>query len=474
MVFSSVSFLLFFLTPLLVFYFIVPARFRGLRNGILLLFSLAFYGFGGLSYLMILLVSVLVNYTCGRMVDAAKSKRWKQIAVALSVLFGLGAMGWFKYSGFFVETVNALGMSLPVPEVTLPIGISFFTFQGLSYVIDVYRGDAKCQKNPLYVALYIALFPQLVAGPIVRYQTVASEIEDRRETVSEFSDGLTRFLLGLSKKLLLANAMGEVADSVYAIQTASLSTATAWIGAVAYTMQIYFDFSAYSDMAIGLGRMFGFHFLENFNYPYIAMSVTDFWRRWHISLTTWFRDYLYIPLGGNRCRRWKHIRNLAVVWFLTGLWHGASWNFIVWGAWFFVLLMGEKFVWGGLLEQTPGPLRHLYTMLLVMISWVFFRAPDLSSAVDFLAVMFGQAGAGLVSGDSVYYLRQYLPEFVLCVVGACPIKIVLQRYLNPRKERIGYAVVLAAAPKALAMGLLGLSYMKLASGGFNPFIYFQF
>lgn len=261
------------------------------------------------------------------------------------------------------------------------------------------------------------MFPQLVAGPIVRYTAIASEIVVRTETVTEFSDGLVRFLFGLSKKILLANAMGEAADYIFSIPFSSLSTAAAWVGAAAYTLQIYYDFSAYSDMAIGLGHMIGFHFPENFNYPYIAASLTDFWRRWHISLTTWFRDYLYIPLGGSRCGRWKHIRNLAVVWLLTGLWHGASWNFIAWGIWFCFWLMGEKFVWAGLLERTPKPLRHLYTLLLVMISWVFFRSPALTSALSFLAAMLGCAKGGLLSGEGIYYLLEYLPEFV-CVSSA--------------------------------------------------------
>lgn len=327
MVFNSVSFLIFFMPGVLLTYFVVPQKFRALRNGVLLLFSLAFYAFGGVKYLTLLMLSILTNYLCGLFAAVKKYSICPKIAVTFAVVLNLGLLGWFKYAGFVAEILNSLGAAIPVPQIILPVGISFFTFQGMSYVIDVARGSAACQKNIFYTMLYIALFPQLVAGPIVRYTTIEQEIITRNENLQDFSSGLVRFLLGLSKKVLLANAMGEVADPVFASANSQLSMGTAWIGAIAYTLQIYFDFSAYSDMAIGLGKMFGFHFLENFNYPYIASSVTDFWHRWHISLTTWFRDYLYIPLGGSRCKTWKHIRNLVIVWLLTGLWHGAAWNY---------------------------------------------------------------------------------------------------------------------------------------------------
>ena len=298
MVFSSLAFLLYFFPCLLICYFVVPRRFRGVRNLILFLFSLIFYLYGGAKYLPLLLGSVAVNYVGGLFVSEQWPKWLRNIAAFLTVTVNLALLGWFKYAGFFAQTVNDFGGHLSVPDIVLPIGISFYTFQGLSYVIDVRRGHAKVQKNPLNVALYVVLFPQLVAGPIVRYTTVEEEIIGRRENIDDFSDGLVRFMLGLGKKMLLANTMGEVADALFELNPGDLSTSLAWVGAVAYMLQIYFDFSAYSDMAIGLGRIFGFHFLENFNYPYIATTITEFWRRWHISLSTWFRDYVYIPLGG--------------------------------------------------------------------------------------------------------------------------------------------------------------------------------
>ncbi|NLA85988.1 MAG: MBOAT family protein, partial [Clostridiales bacterium] len=340
MVFSSVGFLFFFLPSLLVVYYIVPRQFRELRNLVLLGFSLFFYAYGGPRFLILMLVSITINYICGLFVSDLHSNRTRRFFLSAAVVLGLGLLGWFKYSGFFAETLNALGTSLPIPHVILPIGISLFTFQSLSYVIDVYRGETPTMKNPLRIALYISLFPQLVAGPIVRYSTIADQIGNRNESLTGFSEGAMRFVFGLAKKMLLANTLGLIADKAFGLDGGALSSGTAWLGALAYTGQIYFDFSAYSDMALGLGRMFGFHFLENFNYPYIAKSITEFWRRWHISLTTWFRDYVYIPLGGNRCAKWKNIRNIVIVWFLTGFWHGAAWYFIFWGIWFCVLLLG--------------------------------------------------------------------------------------------------------------------------------------
>ena len=302
MVFSSLIFLLFFLTALYVCYFIVPRRWRWLRNCVLLVFSLFFYRCGGADYLPLLLASILINYL-GGLLAASERPALRKLGLWGAAALGLGLLGWFKYAGFAAENLAALGLPVEMPQIVLPIGISFFTFQGLSYVIDVYRGDARCQENPLYVALYVALFPQLVAGPIVRYTTVEEEIVQRNESLEEFSQGVVRFLFGLGKKMLLANAMGEIADGVFAQSPETMALSLAWVGAAAYTFQIYFDFSAYSDMAIGLGRMFGFHFLENFNYPYISKSIAEFWRRWHISLATWFRDYVYIPLGGSRDRK---------------------------------------------------------------------------------------------------------------------------------------------------------------------------
>ena len=387
MVFSSVSFLVFFLPCLLVLYFMVPRRYRGARNFILLAFSLAFYACGGPKFLLLMLLSIVINYCCGLLAGPKHRPAVRKAGVTLAAVLGLGLLGWFKYAGFFGEMLHALMPFIPVPQVTLPIGISFFTFQGLSYVIDVFRDDAAVQRSPLKLALYISFFPQLVAGPIVRYTTVADEIDERHESVSEFSAGAVRFLFGLAKKMLLANAVAQIADAAFS--AVSPSVALAWLGAVAYTFQIYFDFSAYSDMAIGLGRMFGFHFLENFNYPYVSRSVTEFWRRWHISLGSFFRDYVYIPLGGKK----KHqLLNMAVVWALTGLWHGASWNFVLWGLYFFVILAAEKTIGEKRLRRIPTILRRVGTMLLVILGWNIFYFTDLTQLLQHFGLLFGLLG----------------------------------------------------------------------------------
>ena len=471
MVFSSILFLLFFLPALFFCYFCLPQRFRAARNGVLLVFSLFFYACGGTYYLPVLLCSITVNYLCGLMAAPERPPAVRRAGLWGAVVLGLGLLGWFKYAGFLSDNLTRLGLRLDLPQIVLPIGISFFTFQGLSYVIDVYRGGAACQRNPFYVALYVALFPQLVAGPIVRYSTVAQEITDRRESLSEFSQGTVRFLFGLAKKMLLANAMGEIADAVFAQSPASMAAATAWVGAAAYTFQIYFDFSAYSDMAIGLGRMFGFHFLENFNYPYISQSVTEFWRRWHISLSSWFRDYVYIPLGGSRRSPARNLFNLAVVWLLTGLWHGAAWTFVLWGVWFLLLLAGEKLLWGRGLARLPRVFRHGYVLLAVMGSWVLFRSPDAAYAGSYFQAMLGLGGGA--DGQAVYYLLQYWPEWITCLIAALPVKVWLQDRL-PEEGTGPAALVRIWCPKLAALALLALSYVKLACGSFNPFIYFQF
>ena len=474
MVFSSLAFLLYFFPCLLVCYFLIPRRFRMARNVVLTVFSLIFYAYGGAKYLPLLLCSVLINYIGGLLVSERYGRTMRNVAAFVTVAANLLLLGWFKYAGFFAQMVNDLGGAVPVPEIVLPIGISFYTFQGLSYVIDVRRGDAKVQKNPLNVALYVVLFPQLVAGPIVRYTTVEEEIMGRRESLDDFSDGLVRFCLGLGKKMLIANIMGGLADAVFAQNPTELSVALAWIGAVAYMMQIYFDFSAYSDMAIGLGRMFGFHFLENFNYPYIATSITEFWRRWHMSLSSWFRDYVYIPLGGNRCANWKHIRNIAVVWLLTGLWHGAAWNFVAWGAWFGILLLGEKYIWGLILHRLPRLVGWLYTFVAVIFSWVLFRSPSIQYAVAFIGTMLGIGGDGWWCIDAVFYLYQYGFYLIIAVIGAVPIKIALQNLLKAHEQSAICRFIQDWMPKVFALCVLILSFMKLATGSFNPFIYFQF
>ena len=461
MVFSSYTFLFYFLPPLLILYYLIPRRSLGGRNLVLLAFSLFFYFAGGPRHLPLMLLSIAINYVGGLL--CAKRRRW---ALVLTMAVNLGLLGWFKYAGFVGENLQALGLPLSVPEVVLPIGISFFTFQGMSYVIDVYRGDTPPAKNPLQVALYIALFPQLVAGPIVRYTTVAEELVSRRETFDDFAAGALRFSFGLAKKMLLANNLSLMADEAFS--TAPIGAAAAWLGAIAYTGQIYFDFSGYSDMAIGLGRMFGFHFEENFNYPYLSKSVTEFWRRWHMSLSGWFRDYVYIPLGGSRAGTAKQVRNILLVWTLTGLWHGAAWNFLLWGLYFGVLLLGEKFWWGKALERAPSPLRHLYAMVIVVLGWVLFRCEGLSAVGSYLGAMFGLSGAGW--GQALYFLRQYGVFLAVGAVASLPVKDALRAALQRRKaERaIQWGSALAG------LGLLGLSFLQLISSTANPFIYYRF
>ena len=474
MLFTSSVFLLFFLPALLLCYFAVPARFLPARNVVLLLFSLLFYAFGGLRYLALLAVCVLVNYLGGlamsRQPDPARRKRVLAAAVAVN----LALLGWFKYAGFAARTLSALGVPIPVPDIVLPIGISFFTFQGMSYVIDVYREDVPVQRDPLKVALYIALFPQLVAGPIVRYGTVEERLGRRTHTLRDFSDGLTRFLYGFGKKMLLANAMGKIADQAFAlVGRPGLTVTLAWLGALAYTFQIYFDFSGYSDMAIGLGKLFGFRFPENFNYPYVSRSVTEFWRRWHMTLSSWFRDYVYIPLGGNRCAPARHILNLIAVWGLTGLWHGANWTFVAWGLYYGVLLIAEKYLLAGVLPRVPPPVRQLVTFLLVLLGWVLFRADAIGDAGLYLRTMFG--GGTFAAGQTVYILREYLPELLLCVLASFPVKRIPMNWLaeRGRKDRRWFLAG-EIAPKAFALAVFALSYLKLVFGSFNPFIYFQF
>ena len=472
MTFSSVLFVHIFFAALLCCYFFPLVRRRGTKNMILLLFSLAFYACGGLAWFPLILLSIGINYVFGLLVARGDDRRRKKRLLALGVGLNLLLLFCFKYLGFLTENLHALIPSVPALEIALPIGISFYTFQGLSYVVDVYRGDAAAEKDPCRVALYISLFPQLVAGPIVRYTTVAGEIAVRRESWDEAYAGTARFILGFAKKLLLANPLGEIADAAFAQSGDMLTVSLAWLGAIAYTGQIYFDFSGYSDMAIGLGRVFGFHFLENFNYPYISESVTEFWRRWHISLSSWFRDYVYIPLGGNRCSRAKQIRNIAVVWLLTGIWHGAAWNFIAWGGYYALLLIGERYIWGRTVGCAPAALRHLYAMTLVIFGLVVFRAPTLHGAWDYVRAMLGLTGAPLSGAQSEFILRQYWVELLAGLVASVPLLPWLEGWLETRgsvlRRTAGWL-----APVALLV-LFVLAYMRLLSSGFNPFIYFQF
>jgi len=462
MLFSSTIFLFLFLPIVLLVYHLLPRTFR---NGWLLVASLFFYAWGEPRFVLLMLTSILINYLFALAVHAYRTRIGVKWIMFSMIVVNLGLLGWFKYSGFFVTSINeTFQTTLFVPEVVLPIGISFFTFQAMSYVIDVYRQAGQIQKNPLNLALYIALFPQLIAGPIVRYETVADEINHRRETLPEFAQGVRRFIIGLSKKLILANGCGQVADTIFNMK--DLSMGLAWIGIIAYALQIYFDFSGYSDMAIGLGLMFGFHFLENFNYPYISKSVSEFWRRWHISLGSWFRDYVYIPLGGNRVSPWKQYRNLGIVWMLTGLWHGASWTFVAWGVYYGIWIMLEKAFLGKILARVTV-LATIWTLVLVLVGWVFFRAETFPEAVTYIQAMF--VPDVLWDDRASYQLVQNGVILALSCLAATPIPKRIGEWVVRSSGQIGQTL-----QYGYAMVLLFLATSALVASTFNPFIYFRF
>ena len=457
MIFSSAEFLFLFLACTLLGYYNPFFRGRRFRNVFLLLVSLFFYAWGEPVNVLLLLASIAVNWWFGRRVE--RSVNHRRALLTAAVVFNLAGLFVFKYLGFVCR--NLAGLGLPAPEVSLalPIGISFYTFQAMSYVIDVYRGKSPAQRSILDVGLYVAFFPQLIAGPIVRYETVAQEIHSRQETWADFCAGVPRFIVGLGKKVILANNMAIIADAAFGL-VHPLSAPMAWLGAVAYALQIYFDFSGYSDMAIGMGRMFGFHFLENFDHPYLAVSITDFWRRWHISLSTWFRDYVYIPLGGNRVSPRRHLMNLFVVWLLTGIWHGANWTFILWGMGYFLLLMAEKY---GHIHRKLGKLSRVWTLFWVLMLWVLFRAESISAAGSYLAAMF-TGGRGDMA-DFLYYfgnMKVYLAAAVTCCL---PWHKLWRRI--PETPRAW----LEAAGQA-ALLLVVITYV--VSSTYNPFIYFNF
>ncbi len=439
------------------------------RNYILLLASLVFYSWGEPKYLVLLVGIVLINYGVGLCIHAfQRPKIW----LTVGIIANLCTLGFFKYRFFVVHNINTLfGSNLSIAQVVLPLGISFYIFQALSYIIDVYRGHGKVQKNLANLMLYISLFPQLIAGPIVRYADIDKQLTQRKESVELFSSGITRFIIGLSKKVILANSIAVVADKAFTEITTpeGISVSFAWIGVACYMLQIYFDFSGYSDMAIGLGRMFGFRFLENFNYPYIADSVSEFWRRWHISLGSWFRDYVYIPMGGNRRGIKRTLINLGIVWILTGLWHGAQWSFIFWGLYFCMLILLEKFVFHNLLSRMPKGLKITITLLLVLLGWVLFRAPRFLVALEYYAVMFGLTSAPFWGEGTDFFLYEYGVIFIIAAVCATPwLKHMVTRYLKPR-------TLLFQVGEIVGLGvLLYVSTSFLVVSNFNPFIYFNF
>ncbi len=461
MIFSSLPFLFFYLVAVLAVYKLSPLK---LRNLILLVVSLFFYGWGEPVYILIMLLSIVVDYVHGMLVERwREDDRKARRAVASSVFFNLAILVFFKYWDFLAGNLNALtGLQLPVLGLPLPIGISFYTFQTMSYTIDVYRQDAPVQKNPIAFGAYVTLFPQLIAGPIVRYKSVADQLEERREDLDKFVSGIRRFTVGAAKKVLLANAIGQLWDQSLASE--GLTAAGAWLGLAAYAFQIYFDFSGYSDMAIGLGRMFGFEFLENFNYPYISKSVVEFWKRWHISLTTWFREYVYFPLGGNRVPKWKWIRNILIVWTLTGIWHGAGWNFLLWGLYYGAWMLAERLFLGKWLEKLPGAVRHIYTMFIVLIGWALFAVEDMGRLGAYFSSLFG--GGGWFSPVDGYRLRTYLPTLAILAIGSTPL-------MGKLWDRLGEKTRAVLQP-LLVLGALILCTASLVDAGYNPFLYFRF
>ena len=467
MLFSSLTFLYLFLPAVLLAYAVFPAR---LRNGALLAASLLFYFCGEPEYTLLILGETLVSYLIARWMAGAASPRLRRALLAAELLAALGALGLFKYADFAIGTVNALfGGALPLLHLALPIGISFYTFQTLSYVIDVYWGRLAAERNFVRYAAYVTLFPQLIAGPIVRYQDVAEDLCGRRMTADGLYEGLSRFVLGLSKKVLLANVLGQlVSDMTVAAERSVLG---AWLLAVGYALQIYFDFSGYSDMAIGIGRVFGLRFPENFNYPYLAHTVTDFWRRWHMTLSSWFRDYVYIPLGGNRRGLPRQLWNILIVWTLTGLWHGANWTFAAWGMYFALLLTLEKLFLLRVLERLPRAVGRIYTLLAVLLSFVLFQSERFSAALALLSEMFGAAGTALQSSAAVYALRSYGLLLLMGCIGATPLPKKLAARLGARRWGAGALRVLTPAVLLL---LLLLCTAYLADGSFNPFLYFRF
>ena len=471
MPFTEPAFLFYFLPATLLAHQLLPVRFRNL---LLTLASLLFYAVGEWAFVGWLLASTAATYAVARGIDAWRSLPAARVLLAVGVTTDLLLLGWFKYAGFGARTLVALGFSsLALPAIALPLGISFFTFHKISYKVDVFRGTAEVRRNPLDLLLYILFFPQLIAGPIIRYHDIAGELLSRTVRTSDLAEGIRRFGVGLAKKMLVANTLGVVADQVFALDAERLSTPAAWVGLVAYTLQIYFDFSGYSDMAIGLARMFGFHFLENFDYPYTARSITEFWRRWHLSLSRWFRDYLYLPLGGNRRGAWRTYRNLGVVFLLCGAWHGASWNFVLWGVFHGALLIAERAGAGAWLTRLWTPLRHLQAMLWVMLGWVLFRAETLSAAGHYYRALVGLGAPG----DAFEVVSALTPSVVLAltagIIGSTPVLGQLDERWRTLLGNRG-PTILGWAGTCAVTALMVLSLLQVASGTYNPFIYFRF
>ena len=468
MVFSSIVFLFTFLPAVMILYYLLPVRFR---NVILLLASLVFYALVEPVYLFLMLLSILFNYFSG--LDIARNlqdKRAAKRSLVFNLIINLAVLGFFKYEGFVLDTLNGiLPVHISYHALPLPIGISFYTFQILSYIIDVYRGNVKVQTNLPNFALYVTMFPQLIAGPIVQYADVDEQLASRKVSWTKFGEGSMYFIRGLAKKVLLANTSGMIFTEVSGLAKGNIAVMTAWLGAFAYMFQIYFDFSGYSDMAIGLGKMFGFEFNMNFNYPYVSKSITEFWRRWHISLSSWFRDYVYIPLGGNRVSKIKHIRNLLIVWFLTGLWHGAAWNFVAWGLYYGVILIIEKYLLSPVLDRLPDVVRHIYSIVLVVIGWVLFFSSSFGQAADYIRVMFGAGAHGFADRESMYLLTSNLILWLILIFGSTP--LVHFRYEHMLRSKKWNTTIINSVVYA-ALFIVCIAY--LVTETYNPFLYFRF
>lgn len=468
MLFSSIVFLFTFLPAVVILYYLLPVRFR---NVILLLASLVFYAWGEPVYLFLMLLSILFNYFSG--LDIARNlqdKRAAKRSLVFNLIINLAVLGFFKYEGFVLDTLNGiLPVHISYHALPLPIGISFYTFQILSYIIDVYRGNVKVQTNLPNFALYVTMFPQLIAGPIVQYADVDEQLASREVSRTKFGEGSMYFIRGLAKKVLLANTSGMIFTEVSGLAKGNIAVMTAWLGAFAYMFQIYFDFSGYSDMAIGLGKMFGFEFNMNFNYPYVSKSITEFWRRWHISLSSWFRDYVYIPLGGNRVSKIKHIRNLLIVWFLTGLWHGAAWNFVAWGLYYGVLLIIEKYLLSPVLDRLPDVVRHIYSIVLVVIGWVLFFSSSFGQAADYIRVMFGAGAHGFADRESMYLLTSNLILWLILIFGSTP--LVHFRYEHMLRTKKWNTTIINSVVY-VALFIVCIAY--LVTETYNPFLYFRF
>ncbi len=472
MVFSSLLFLFRFFPVVLLLYYAVPKKFRNL---VLLLVSMVFYAWGEPVYVLLMVVSILISWTGGLLVDRFLNEGRETAARAtlgISVALGLGLLGYFKYSDFILRTISSLsGAQVPLLQLTLPIGISFYTFQTISYVIDVYRGSAEVQTDLISYGAYVTMFPQLIAGPIVQYKTIDKQLRSRQESAQEFADGVDRFMIGLGKKVLLANNAGALWDGIKVMDPGNVPALTAWIGIAAFTFQIYYDFSGYSDMAIGLGHMFGFRFLENFDHPYLSKSATEFWRRWHISLGTWFREYVYIPLGGNRKGKAKQVRNIMIVWLLTGIWHGADWNFMIWGVYYGILLLLEKLVYGKFLKRLPAWVQHIYSMFVVMIGWYIFSYNEISGKLGFLGAMFGR-GAGFASGGSIYLLYSNAVLLICLILGSTELPMKAGRKILSKVSGKNGSEILLRSLFYTGIFLMSVAYLVGAS--YNPFLYFRF